>query len=116
MNSFYPHLSKRFKTISRLRGASLVPIINDETRSVHSEDYVYGFEHRGMAIIIKGDWKLSNIDLPFEMKNFKLFNLKNDMGETNDLRNVYPSVYDDLIKEWKTYEKEVGVVIPTPTE
>jgi arylsulfatase len=102
--------------ISRLRGASLVPIINDEAKTVHSEDYVYGFEHRGRAIIIKGDWKLSNIDLPFEMENFKLFNLKNDMAEANDLSKVYPLVYDDLMKEWKTYEKEVGVVIPTPRD
>lgn len=38
------------------------------------------------------------------------------MAEANDLSKVYPLVYDDLIKEWKTYEKEVGVVIPTPRD
>lgn len=100
--------------VAQLRGRSLLPLLQKEVQNIHDDNYVFGFEHRSQALIRKGDWKLTTIEIPFSTENFKLYNLKIDPGEQTDLKSQYPEKYEELLLEWDNYVKEVGVVIPTP--
>lgn len=95
-------------------GNSLIPFLSGRTELIHEPNYVFGLEHRGNALIRKGDWKLVNHIKPFERSNFELYNLSNDLAEQHNLKEEYPEKYEELLAEWDQYTKNMGVIIPTP--
>ncbi len=103
------------KDIKPLLGNSLIPLLTGKSNSIHDSTYVFGLEHRGYAMIKKGDWKILNIEQPFLLENFQLFNLKTDLAEQVNLKEKYPEKYQEMLDEWEHFSKEVGVVLPTPT-
>lgn len=111
----YPDKWKE-KAVKPLLGVSLVPLLSGKSNSVHDSTYVFGLEHRGYAMIRKGDWKIVNIERPFLLKNFQLYNLKSDLAEQNDLTETFPEKYQEMIGEWNKFSKEVGVKTPTPEQ
>ncbi|MDI1324029.1 MAG: arylsulfatase [Algoriphagus sp.] len=104
------------KAVKPLPGESLIPLLSGKSKSVHDSNYVFGLEHRGYAMIRKGDWKILNIERPFQLENFLLINLKTDLAEQIDLKETYPEKFQEMLSEWASFSKEVGVVIPTPKE
>jgi arylsulfatase len=66
-------------------------------------------------MIRKGQWKITNYKEPFEVENFALFNLSEDIAEQHDLKEQEPEKYHELLKEWEKFSKEVKVQIPAPT-
>ena len=55
-----------------------------------------------------GDWKL----LKNPNKEWQLYNLAKDPGETVDLSGKMPDLRTELIETWNAYAKETGVVLP----
>lgn len=102
------------KTVKPLLGESLIPLLSGKSSLVHDSSYIFGLEHRSLAMIRKGDWKIVNLERPFLLENFQLVNLKTDLAEQIDLRETYPEKYQEMLAEWESFSKEVGVVIPTP--
>ena len=98
-----------------LRGNSLMPFVSGKSDQLHSSEYVFGLEHRGRAMIRKGDWKITNLKRPFLEDNFKLYNLSQDLAELNDLKEVEPEKYNELLGEWRKFTEEAGVRIPPPS-
>ena len=111
----YPDKWKE-KAVKPLIGVSLVPLLSGKSNSVHDSTYVFGLEHRGYAMIRKGDWKIVNIERPFLLENFQLYNLKSDLAEQNDLTETFPEKYQEMIGEWNKFSKEVGVKTSTPEQ
>lgn len=111
--STYP---KRYqgKDVYPLLGHSLLPILSGKEEQIHPDDYVFGLEHRGYAMIRKGNWKLVNVVLPFDTGNFELYDLSKDLAEQQNLKDTAPEKYKELMKEWIKFSTEVGVKIPTP--
>jgi len=109
----YPNKWKG-KAVKPLIGKSLIPLLSGKSNSIHDSTYVFGLEHGGYAMIRKGDWKILNIERPFLVENFQLINLKMDLAEQIDLKESYPEKYQEMLAEWESFSKEVGVVIPTP--
>ena len=66
-------------------GVSFVPYLKMKSNSIHDKDYVFGLEHNGQCLLIKGNWKITNISEPFDESAFALYNLSEDMAETHDL-------------------------------
>lgn len=104
------------KSRKPLAGKSLSPILNGAQDHIHDSTYVFGLEHRGNAMLRKGKWKLLNTQSPLELKNFGLYNMETDLSEQQNLKEVYPEKYQELLLEWEKFSKEVGVVTPTPKE
>lgn len=104
------------KVVKPLLGASLLPVLKGEKQSIHAEDYVFGMEHNGYAMLRKGNWKLLNTKRPFELKNFELYNLETDLSEQKDLKETKPEKYQELLLEWDRFFKQVGIVSPTPKQ
>ncbi|KAF9640848.1 putative arylsulfatase protein [Lasiodiplodia theobromae] len=115
----HPGTEYKGRTIAPVRGASWARFIekvkasSDETvvgETVHPPDYVVGFEVAGSAGLIRGKWKLTYVPLPKGPQRWELFDLERDPGETEDLKEREPKVFEELLVEWEKYKEEVGVV------
>ncbi|WP_276391992.1 arylsulfatase [Eudoraea chungangensis] len=95
-----------------LKGSSLVPVIEEHTAIIHDDDYVFGMEHSGYAMIRKGNWKITNSVHPFKEANFELFNLEDDLGEIEDLKAKEQKKYSELIEEWRLFTRETRAQLP----
>ncbi|MDN3204122.1 arylsulfatase [Algoriphagus sediminis] len=97
-----------------LLGESLIPMLSGNVSQVHHENYVFGMEHAGQAMLRKGNWKILNHERPFDKSNFELFDLSKDIAEQNDLRKEFPEKYQEMLLEWEKWSEQVGVVLPLP--
>ena len=99
-------------SVKPMLGSSIKTILSGETKSVHDELYTTVLFHRGYAFVRQGRWKLTNIELPFDEKNFALYDLQTDPGETTDLAAVHPERLAELIEVWQTQRLELGITLP----
>ena len=110
----YPEKFER-NEIYPLKGNSLMPFVSGKSDQIHPSEYVFGLEHNNLAMIRKGDWKITNIMSPFLEENFKLYNLSQDLAELNDLKESEPEKYKELLEEWRKFSNEVKIQIPPPS-
>ena len=113
---------KNYKTVQEVDGISFTNILkgektNTETRSLFWH-YPNNWGPTGPGIgatstIRKGDWKLIYYHLT---KNFELFNLKNDIGETVNLALQEKSLTKELASDLGNYLRGVNAQMPTDTE
>ena len=81
------------------------------------------FRTRPVSVIRKGDWKLllfhEEWSLDGGMENLasnnavELYNLKDDIGEANNLANEKPEMRDELLHDLLAWQKEVNAPIPS---
>jgi arylsulfatase len=114
-NITYPKYYHEKKMVPML-GVSFVPYLSGKSSNLHEKEYVYGLEHDGNCLLIKGKWKITNISHPFDENAFSQYDLSNDMAETKDLSKLYPDKYAELLAEWSVFEKKVGVIPKTKGE
>jgi arylsulfatase A-like enzyme len=98
------------KKVTPMPGESSLSFISGKTNTVHNEDYVFGLEHDGQCMLIKGKWKITNISNPLEETAFALYDLSKDIGETNDLSRSNPEKFKEMITEWEIFKKKNGVI------
>jgi arylsulfatase A-like enzyme len=61
------------------------------------------------SVIRKGDWKLIQF---FEDNSTRLFNLAEDIGESNDLATTNPDKARELLTELEAWQAATSAVIP----
>ena len=91
-------------------GESFLSFIKGKSNTIHRSNYVYGLEHDGRCLLIKGGWKITNISEPFDETAFALYNLSDDLGETKDLSKSNPQKFKEMMKEWELFKKKTGVI------
>ncbi|UCE70286.1 MAG: arylsulfatase [Flavobacteriaceae bacterium] len=96
--------------ISPLLGESMLSLISGDAEEVHDDSYVTILEHNGRAYVRKGPWKLVQIDRPFQEEDFLLFNVVDDLGETNDLKAEFPEKFLELLDLYRDYAARVKVI------
>ena len=111
----YPN-SYNGKKVVPMLGVSFVPYLKGTNKHFHEKEYVFGLEHDGNCLLIKGNWKITNISRPFDENAFSLYDLSNDIAETEDLSKLYPEKYDEMVAEWTVFKKKVGVISKTKGE
>lgn len=95
-------------------GKSLVPVLKNPTQKLHDATYFH-YPHRSnqkgspSSAIRKGDHKLIVF---FNDGHRELYNLKDDIGETENLADKLPKVADSLHGELKAWWKEVDARFP----
>jgi arylsulfatase len=94
-----------------LKGSSLVPFVSGKSDDIHSSDYVFSMEHGGNAMLRKGKWKITSFKKPFSIENFGLYDLSKDIGEQNDLKESMPDKFNELLKEWNKFAKEIQLPV-----
>lgn len=97
-----------------LKGNSLIPFVTGKSNEIHDSTYVFALEHYGNAMLRKGKWKITNFITPFEIKNFALYDLSNDIAEQIDLRDTESEKYAELLDEWSRFSNEIKIQTPTP--
>lgn len=98
------------KTIEPQRGTSFLPYIQQKATKVHEEDFVFAIEHRRTGFLRKGNWKITNQEDAANNDLFKLFNIKNDFSEQQNLATEQPEKLAELLADWEQYKKDVGVI------
>lgn len=94
-------------------GKSLLPLLAAEVDTVRSADESVGFEFSGHAALYRGDFKLVRNFPPAGDNQWRLYNLKEDPGETHDLRGRLSALYQVMQAEYDAYAEQAGV-LPMP--
>ncbi len=86
----------------QLDGLNPLPVLTGDGKSPHDSLY---FKYRKHAALRQGDWKIvrTRPDSPWH-----LFNLANDVGETNDLASNDTAKRDELAREFERWETELA--------
>lgn len=108
--STYPSVYQG-RPIAPYKGTSLLPFLNKKKNCVHNDDYVMGWELFGRCAIRKGKWKITKIEPPFGKGVFELFDMEKDPTESSNLSSQYPDKYQEMLRHWKTYVKDNGVIL-----
>lgn len=99
----YPQQYKG-KAIHPYIGKSLLPVLNGDSVSVHSNDGM-GWELFEMKAYIKGKWKILRLPQPMGVGVWQLYDHEKDPAETTDLSAKYPDVKKKLISKWNDYAR-----------
>ena len=94
-----------------LLGKSILPYLENKKGYIHDTNYGMGLEHRGRIFFRKGDWKIVNLEAPYDESTMMLFNVAEDLGETTDLRRDKPEKFQELLNEWNQYIKDQNIII-----
>jgi arylsulfatase len=100
------------REIVPLRGRSLVPMITGAAGAVRGPEETLGWEMMNWRAVRMGEWKITRISSPFGSDDWQLFNLARDPGETDDLSDAFPDVFQKLLQQWDVYEQDVGIIYP----
>ena len=97
-------------------GLSLIPILKNPGRTLDREAIFFHYPHdyhttTPVTAMRKGDWKLLEY---YEDNRVELYNLKNDLSESQDLANSMPDLASQLRSELHNWRTEVGALVPEP--
>ena len=101
------------KSETEIDGKSLMPILKGESK-IDREDVFWHFPHyhgslwKPGSAIRHGDWKLVQ---HFESNTVELYDLKNDIGEMNDLSSNFPEKTQDLLNRLNNLREETNANI-----
>ena len=82
-------------------------------KKVHLE--AIGYELMKNSALFLGDHKLVKVGPPSGRSEWKLFDLKRDPSEANDLADAQPDRFAQMLTLYEAYEREYGV-IPMPDD
>lgn len=99
-------------SVQAMRGASMAALLEGSARTLHPEDYVTAQFMKGRAYLRRGNWKITQIETPFEESRFALYDLQSDPGETRDLSQSKPDRFKDMIELWRQQRMELGIALP----
>lgn len=117
---FYPTILEMadlpFKPKQHIDGKSWVPLLKG--RTMNRGPLFWHYPHYGNqggspgSAIRSGDWKLIEFFEPG--REIELYNLKEDIGEKNNLAQQYPARVEELQALLKAWRQDVGAKYPTP--
>jgi uncharacterized sulfatase len=95
-------------------GASLVPLLEDPTATLDRDVIYFHYPHyhhsRPAGAIRAGDFKLIEF---FDDGSLELYNLKENIGETENLAAAKPQLAGELQRKLAAWRKRVGARMPT---
>jgi arylsulfatase len=102
------------RPVAPLEGRSMVPLLAGKSEAIHPKDHGMGWELFGRAAYRLGSWKIVSIEQPFGKGHFELYDLRNDLGEANDLSDTRPDVMREMLGHWNAYADRVQLVLTRP--
>lgn len=105
-----PDGSFRGRPVETMRGTSLLRSLASDTAD--ESPAADAGEILGKSYVRDGAWKALRMSEPYGTGAWQLFNLTDDLGETNDLAAAHPDTLSALVSRWDDYATQVGVVMP----
>lgn len=106
--------------IRNTESEDLTPLLQGNIKSFQRKyDLLFHFPHYGRGIkmpqiaLIKDNWKLLR---NWDEGTDKLFNLAEDLGESNNLAAQKPALYQQMQQALDSRLKQVGAQLPAPNE
>ncbi|AUW59368.1 arylsulfatase [Sphingobium sp. SCG-1] len=96
------------RSVEQIRGKSWAAYLSGKSDRVYFPTDAVGTELFGSRAIRQGDWKITDIG----DRQWRLFNIAEDPGETHDLSKEQPERLAQLVAQWDIYAQGVGVVMP----
>jgi len=109
----HPGTSYKGQTIYPLTGHSLLPVLQGKATRVRGPDEILGYELSGNRAVFKGDYKLLSNLAPVGDGQWHLYNISMDPGETHDLKDELPELFQSLQNDYAKWAKANGV-LPMP--
>lgn len=91
-------------------GRSLAGLLAARADSVYPPDEPVGVEVSGNAALFRGNFKIVRNRPPFGDDAWRLYDIVVDPGETRDLAAERPELFDELVRAYEVYAKDVGVL------
>lgn len=107
----HPGTSYQGRDVHALKGQSMLPFLTGETKAVHGEDFVMGWELFNRRAVRKGNWKILWTNAPWGKDAWALYDLVTDPGEQNDLSAQHPEKLAEMMGLWDQYAEEHGVIV-----
>ncbi|WP_295938193.1 sulfatase [uncultured Alistipes sp.] len=111
---------KNYRTVQQVDGRSFVPVITGQSEGAPDRELVFHYPHKWkttdyrdidyLSAMRKGDWKVVYRMIE---RTVELYNLKDDIGEHNDLAAVYPEKLREMTLILGKYLRESGSRMPT---
>ena len=95
------------KTPTQVEGVNLVPYLTGEDdRRPHETLF---WRQGGKTAMRHGDWKLVRMGGKARVRKtaWELYDLSEDVAETNNLAKDHPDVLEQLIERWQTMNNEM---------
>ncbi len=97
-------------------GLSLVPLLGGKKKLNRIAIYWHYPHYHGStwapgAAVRAGDWKLIEF---YEENKYELYDLRNDIGEKNDLAKTHPEKAKKLLDMLHRWQREMGARMPRP--
>ncbi len=108
------------QTVEPITGVSLRTALQSEADSpqVRPPGETVALEYFGQGYVMRNDgWKLSRTATPgiapddYAAVPWRLFNVVQDRGETQDLAHMHPDIVNELMAEWDRYVQSNGVLL-----
>lgn len=93
-----------------MTGRSLRPLLSGTATAVYAPDEVIAFETSGQVALYLGRHKLVRNMPPHGDGVWRLFDIVDDPGETQDLADTQPRLMRTLLHEYRLYANRVGVL------
>lgn len=93
-----------------MKGRSMLPLLAGEVSAIRGENDAVGWELGGRKALCKGNWKIVSSNKPWGSGEWELYHLATDRAERRNLADANPSKLQELIADYASYEREVGVV------
>ncbi|MFK7924925.1 MAG: hypothetical protein AB8H47_23405 [Bacteroidia bacterium] len=97
-----------------ITGKSMLPHIQNPTIPIYTKNEGIGLEAGNSAAYFLGDYKIVKNNKPLGDKQWKMYNLKNDPCETNDISAQKTLIFQQLLCRYEAFAKEVGVLLMPP--
>ncbi|TKG95595.1 DUF4976 domain-containing protein [Puteibacter caeruleilacunae] len=127
IEDFYPSILemagvKKYKTVQPIDGESFVPMLTEKGTTAKGRSLYWHFPNNwgptgpgigATSTVRNGDWKLVYW---YKDQHFDLFNIKEDIGEQNNLAKENPKMVKKLAKQLGNYLRSVDAQRPTYKE
>lgn len=100
------------RKVHPISGSSLRGVLEQTQTALHAGKAISA-ELWNRSSVILDNWKLVKNPAPRSDGTWKLYNLAEDLAESNDLSAQHPELVARLIEEYKKYAKENNVIEPT---
>jgi len=101
----------RGREVERMRGRSLMGLLNGSATEVYAADELIGGEMQNGKWMRRGNYKAVSVSPPYGTGEWYLYDVAEDPGETRDLAGELPEVLSELMNAWDLYAQDVGVVL-----
>jgi arylsulfatase len=104
------------KPVHPITGVSLLPALTEKVSRVRPADAVLAWEHANHRFVLRDNWKLVWVAGSYgpTPKNWQLYDLRADRGESQDLSVSRPDLVQELTAAWDRYAASNGVVLLPP--